>query len=70
MKVNIGRCCLQELLDGRGWNQVQLADRTGISKSQISDYINGRRKMSYKSAALIAFVLKCHIEDLYIITIK
>ncbi|MED1863326.1 helix-turn-helix transcriptional regulator [Fictibacillus nanhaiensis] len=70
MKAIIGRCLLQDLLDSRGWTQLQLADKTGIAKSQISDYTRGTRKMSFSTAYLIAFVLKCDMSDLYSMTIK
>lgn len=64
--ITVGRCLIQDLLDQRGMTRLQLSDMTGMSVSQISDYINGTRKsMSLKNAKLIATALKCHIDDLY-----
>lgn len=45
--------------------QQELSEKTGMAKTQISDYINNRRIMSIKNAKRIAYVLKCHIDDLY-----
>lgn len=45
--------------------QVDLSVLTGISKSQINEYIKDTRFMSHKNAKLIATALKCHIDDLY-----
>lgn len=65
MKITIGKCLLQELLDARGLSHVQLSDQTKIAASQISEYAKNRRKMSIMNAKKIAFVLKCCIDDLY-----
>lgn len=46
--------------------QSKLSEETGITESQISLYISEKRKMSYLSAAKISFILKCHVEDLYV----
>ena len=46
--------------------QSELSEKTGITESQISLYISEKRKMSYLSAVKISFVLKCHVEDLYV----
>lgn len=63
--VSIGRCRIQDILDKKRMSQVDLAVTTGIPKSQISDYIHGRRGISLKNAKIIAHVLKCTIDDLY-----
>ena len=70
MKIIIGRCLLQELLDARGLSHVQLSDRTKIAASQISEYAKNKRKMSLMNAKKIAFVLNCFIDDLYDFNIK
>ncbi|QSF42707.1 helix-turn-helix domain-containing protein [Paenibacillus tianjinensis] len=47
-------------------NQQWLADKIGISKQQMSDYINLRTGiMSIQRAALIAYHLDCQIDDLF-----
>jgi len=61
----VGRCLLQKLLHKRGLTQSDLSEKTGISTSQISDYINHRRIMTLQTAKRIAYVLRCHIDDLY-----
>jgi putative transcriptional regulator len=63
--IEFGQCLLLELLHERGMTQAELAEITGITESQISLYISGKRKMSLLSAVKIAFALKCHAEDLY-----
>lgn len=61
----IGKCLLADLLRQRGMTQADLSDRTGISKTQINEYIGNTRIMSLGNAKLIAQSLKCHIDDLY-----
>ena len=65
-EVKIGRCLLKDLLENRGLTQQQLSDLTKISKSQINEYISGKRKsMTLITAMKIATVLNCHIEELH-----
>jgi len=65
IRVTIEQCLLNDILNRIGMTQVQLSDLTGLSKSQISDYANNRRRMSLKNAKLIAYATSCHIDDLY-----
>lgn len=60
-----GKCLLLNLLHRRGWTQADLADRTGISKTQINEYITNTRRMSLANSYIISRALHCHIEDLY-----
>lgn len=60
-----GRCLLLEILDKKRLTQADLASMTNISRSQINEYINNVRHMSFKNAAIIARVLNCRMEDLY-----
>jgi DNA-binding XRE family transcriptional regulator len=69
-KCFIGKCLLLHILNRKHMTQADLSDSTGISKTQISEYINNSRKMSLSNAFLIACVLKCHVEDLYDYKIK
>lgn len=64
-KVVIGKCLLIHLLIKRHMTQSDLADKTGIAKTQINEYIANTRKMSLQNAKIIANVLACHIDDLY-----
>jgi transcriptional regulator with XRE-family HTH domain len=61
----LGRCLLSDLLDRRKMTQQQLAERVGMSKQQINNYISGRTNMSLANAMAIAKALGCHVEDLY-----
>lgn len=65
MKVRFGQCLLQEILNRKGMTQIELSIATGISKTQISDYINNRVRMSLKNAKIISLALNCSIDDLY-----
>lgn len=65
-KIKFGKCLLLELLQKKGMTQSKLSEETGITESQISLYISEKRKMSYLSAVKISFVLKCHVEELYV----
>jgi DNA-binding Xre family transcriptional regulator len=60
-----GRCLLDVILKRKRKTQQWLSEDTGISKSQISDYVTNRRQMSLGNAMTIAKSLRCHIEDLY-----
>lgn len=64
--IEFGQCLLLNILHKRGMNQVDLSKLTGISESEISLYISGKRKMSLLTAVKISRVLKVHAEDLYI----
>ena len=65
-EIEFGKCLLLELLQKKGMTQSELSEETGITESQISLYISGKRKMSYLSAVKISLALKCHAEDLYV----
>ena len=45
--------------------QQDLADLTGMTKQEINTYANNRRRMSLKTAKIIAIALKLHMDDLY-----
>jgi transcriptional regulator with XRE-family HTH domain len=59
------KCLLASRLKKVDLTQEQLAEITGIPKSQISEYANFRHTMSLKTAKTIAHVLNCNIDDLY-----
>ena len=48
---------LQERMDELGFRQADLAERTGLSKSRISHYINGRYEAKQEALYLLAKAL-------------
>lgn len=60
-----GRCLLKQLLRKIGKDQQWLSDVTGMSKSQISMYVNNHRIMTVATAKTIAVAIGCKIDDLY-----
>lgn len=50
---------LRAALDEKGLRAQDLANKTGIGKASISQWINGRNKPSYQSAVKMARVLAC-----------
>lgn len=67
LTIRVGRCRIKELLDARGLTQQELAAKTGMSKSFISDKVRNRdaHGMRIDSAKRIAIALGCTIDDLY-----
>lgn len=65
MAVRIGRCLLKVLLHHRGITQTQLAEKIGRSPQRIHDYASNRVMMSLETAANIANIIGCRIDDLY-----
>lgn len=61
----VGKCLLLNLLNKRYMTQVDLSEKTGISKQQINEYIANTRLMTIYNAKLIADALDCSIDDLY-----
>jgi putative transcriptional regulator len=61
------RCRIPELLRKIGKNQQWLADKTGLPKQRISDYVHLRLdNMTIRRAALMAYFLNCTIDDLFV----
>lgn len=60
-----GRCLLNIRLKEIRKSPSWLSERTGMSKSQISDYSTNRKMMSYKTAMTIAGTIGCYMENLY-----
>ncbi|OAJ75129.1 hypothetical protein AYJ08_05795 [Brevibacillus sp. SKDU10] len=60
-----GRCLLKQRLKSVRMTQRDLASRAGMPEQQISDYVNGRIKMSLDNARTLSHILQCSIEDLY-----
>lgn len=65
MTGRVGKCRLRALLRARKMRQVDLAERMGMSKQQMNDYVNDRITMSLATARRFALHLGCSIDDLY-----
>ncbi|MBT2599121.1 MULTISPECIES: helix-turn-helix transcriptional regulator [unclassified Oceanobacillus] len=61
----VGRCLLDRHLKENYMTQLELADKLGVSKQQINKYVLNKQKMSLEVAGNIAYILNCHVEDLY-----
>ncbi|MFV4878902.1 helix-turn-helix transcriptional regulator [Bacillus velezensis] len=61
----VGKCRIPELRKKRGISSTQLAAMVGVSKTQMSDYVNLRNLPSIERAYNIAKMLGCAPEDLY-----
>lgn len=62
----IVRCRVPDLLKEKGWTQRDLAIRANKSDSEISDICRLRKVMMIPTAKLIASILGCSIDDLYV----
>lgn len=65
MSVQFGRCRLREILVEKRLRQYELAELSSKSQTQISDYISGRKHLSYLTAVEFAHIIGCHAEDFY-----
>ena len=61
-KYVAGKCKLNNLIN---ITYDDLSNMTGISKLQLSEYVNNKRKMSLDNAITIAKTLSVSVEDLY-----
>ena len=55
---------LYRIMCDKGVTQPELSDMTGITQSNISNYINGRKTPSFYTVDKIARALDCSIEEL------
>lgn len=65
MKVELGRCLLQERLDEAGMTIEELAQELLFKKERIIDFIENKRVMSLKIALSVAGTIGCAVERLY-----
>ncbi len=65
LAYKVGRCLLRAKLNKKGMTQQELANKLGITVQQINKYVLNRQRMSIEVAGNIAFILNCHIEELY-----
>lgn len=70
LKVRLEKCLLRQLRESKGWTQEYLGKLCGKSASQISDYETNSRPMGFRTAIVIAHVLDCSLEDLYVWTVE
>jgi len=59
------RCLLRDRRRARGYSQRQFEIIAGIPRSQLSAYENDKIVMSLETAAKIALLLNCALDDLY-----
>ncbi|ANY67276.1 hypothetical protein BBD42_12940 [Paenibacillus sp. BIHB 4019] len=70
MDVYPVRCRIPDLLLRIGKDQQWLADQSGKSKTQISDYCTMRKVMNFRTAVLLSHYLKCKVDDIYVWNIQ
>ena len=55
----------KEIIDDRGRTQKHIAKKIGVSDTDISSYIAGRRKPNHERLVAMCRLLNCKIVDLY-----
>ena len=55
---------LTELMAVRGFNQNSLAERSGVSKGAINNYLNKKATPSFTAARRIAYAIGCSVSEL------
>lgn len=65
ISIEIVRCRIPDLLLPIRKTQTWLGEVTGYGRHRINDYVHLREIMSLQSAAVIARVLRCKIDELY-----
>lgn len=66
MELKPVSCRVPELIQRLGKTQQWLADQTGMSKQQLSNYISMSSLMGIVNAKKIAEALRVKIDDLYV----
>ncbi|NHN31867.1 helix-turn-helix domain-containing protein [Paenibacillus agricola] len=65
MKIELGRCLLQERLNESDMALEDLSRQLRYKPERISDYIDNKRVMPLKTAISIANSIGCRVQDLY-----
>lgn len=65
MKLELGRCLLEQRLAECGMSREQLAAALLYKPERIGDYIDNVRIMPLKVAISIADTVKCDVRELY-----
>ena len=55
----------KEIIEDRGLTQKHIAKKIGVSETDISSYIAGRRKPNHDRLVAMCRLLNCRIVDLY-----
>ena len=55
----------KEIIEVRGLTQKHLAKKIGVSETDISSYIAGRRRPNHERLVAMCRLLNCKIVDLY-----
>ncbi len=59
------RCTLRDRRKAQGLSIRDLETKSGIPRSWLSEYENNRKLMSLETAAKLAIVLHCTLDDLF-----
>lgn len=54
---------LRTMMWSKGITQKELAEKTGIQQSLLSDYVRGKKKPSFYKVDKIARALECSVDD-------
>jgi plasmid maintenance system antidote protein VapI len=65
MKMELGRCLLQECLDEAGLTVEELSRQLHYKPERLADYMGNIRVMPLKTAISIADTIGCRVQDLY-----
>jgi plasmid maintenance system antidote protein VapI len=65
VKIELGRCLLQERLKESNMALEDLSRQLRYKPERISDYIDNKRVMPLKTAISIANSIGCSVQDLY-----
>ena len=56
---------IKQVIQKEGKKQKWIADKIGVSETDISSYIAGRRKPNHERLVAMCRLLNCRIVDLY-----
>ena len=56
---------IKDFVKKEGRNNIWLASKLGCHRTEISQWISGRRKASRERLRKLAHLLKCNMSDLY-----
>ncbi len=64
IRIRLGRR-VRKLREGRGWTQVEMAEKLGLDRSYLSDLERGKRNVSLLNLELIAKGFSLSISQLF-----
>ena len=65
MKIELGRCLLDERLREAGMSRETLAEKLHYKPERLMDFIDLKRVMPLKDALSIASTIGCEVKELY-----